>query len=145
MNDMNLTVTDEGRKIGFYAQGEYKADLTKAAVEVKPAFARHLIAMGYAESNESPAESKESLMKLSKADLLKQVKTRGLSVETDANKAAIIEVLLSGKSADLPVFIERKASTVPVAASPSVGEVASVPTDELVLKDGTGVLAKGDK
>ncbi len=32
-----------------YAQGEYKVDLTRAYAEVSPVFARHLVAVGYAE------------------------------------------------------------------------------------------------
>lgn len=146
MDEMKLKTTAAGRALGFYAQGEYKADLSGDAVLVKPVFARHLVAMGYAEDTQPEAESKDALAKLTKAELIKRATDKGLAIDTAGTKAEMIDVILTGKPAGLPVFVERPQAEAALPVSqPSVGKVAAVPTDELVLKDGTGVLDKGGK
>lgn len=49
MSKIKLKVIKDKDTPETYAQGEYKADLMHATVEAHPAFAEHLVAMGYAE------------------------------------------------------------------------------------------------
>ena len=145
MSDIKLKVTKKGSETGFYAQGEYKADLTNATVTAHPTFARHLVALGFAEGEEVQADTKESLMKNKKDVLQRMASDRGLTFETDANKERLVEILLTGKSADLPDFVQRETTESILVSNQSVGEVAPVPTEELTVKEGTGVLSTGDK
>ena len=48
MSKIKLQVVKDSNTPDSYAEGEYKADLTKSTVEVHPVFGERLITLGYA-------------------------------------------------------------------------------------------------